>query len=119
MVRHGYRLFSGIPTGASWAIYAADLTSMGPAAVQFKSPSRRACTGRWPGWLVAQGRRSYSLYLVHAPLLGCLQLALPLVPYRPLLLFGLGLPLFVAFARAFHKVFERPFLGRPPWLERG
>lgn len=79
---------------------------------------------RWtpPSWLVEQGRRSYSLYLTHAPLLGCLQLlviATPiLLPVRDWLLFALGIPLFVIVAWGFHIVFERPFLGRPPW-QRG
>ena len=65
--------------------------------------------------LVALGGFSYSLYLVHAPLQ---HLIVEQVFWRvglrtslefPALLFG-GTPLIVAFAYAFHRVFERPFL---------
>jgi peptidoglycan/LPS O-acetylase OafA/YrhL len=64
--------------------------------------------------LVAVGLFSYSLYLIHAPLIHACYLVLnPLLHPRPEVMFLLlvcCLPLIVAAAHAFYTVFERPFL---------
>jgi peptidoglycan/LPS O-acetylase OafA/YrhL len=67
--------------------------------------------------LVWVGKSSYSLYLIHAPLLQLLWLAL-----RPfglgsgiifILLMTLGVPLILVAANLFYRVFEVPFMGSP------
>ena len=68
-------------------------------------------------FLVFLGTFAYSLYLVHAPLLAVIWQSV-LVPLRVaplpafLLLELVGLPLIVAFAYGFHRVFERPFMSK-------
>ncbi len=65
-------------------------------------------------WVVALGVFSYSLYLIHAPVLALLHLAVwgihasPLICYAALL--GLGVPLSVLCAYLFYLRFEKPFL---------
>jgi len=65
--------------------------------------------------LVAVGLFSYSIYLVHAPiiqgvwLLSSKTLGLSFFPTLGVML-AVGLPLVVALSFAFHLVFERPFL---------
>jgi peptidoglycan/LPS O-acetylase OafA/YrhL len=78
------------------------------------------------GWSVRLGGFSYSLYLIHYPILALM--ALPLRSVGPLLEFALlmviGLPLMLLASYAFHLVFERPFMStssrpaRPAVLER-
>ena len=74
---------------------------------------------RWASWLgsrvlVQLGSCSYSLYLVHAPILAALFVGLQAWGTSPtltqLLLLGLGIPLTVVLAYGFYLVFERPFL---------
>ena len=71
---------------------------------------------RWLSWppLVRVGLFSYSLYLVHAPLLHACDLVLTrLLHPGPVAMFLLLLgmtPLIVAAAYGFHRVFERPFM---------
>ena len=71
---------------------------------------------RWLSWppLVRVGLFSYSLYLVHAPLLHACDLVLTrLLHPGPVAMFLLLLgmtPLIVAAAYGFHRLFERPFM---------
>jgi peptidoglycan/LPS O-acetylase OafA/YrhL len=64
-------------------------------------------------WLVRIGIFSYSLYLVHAPILHliwfCLR-PLQLSPDATFLVLVLSVPLVVGLAYGFHRVFERPFM---------
>ena len=66
--------------------------------------------------LVALGRFSYSLYLLHAPLLALLYLLARRLDLTPLafqlFILGVGLPTTVAACYVFHLVFERPFIKR-------
>jgi peptidoglycan/LPS O-acetylase OafA/YrhL len=68
--------------------------------------------------LVALGHFSYSLYLVHAPLLALFYLLARRLNLTPLafqfFILGVGLPATVAACYAFHLVFERPFIRRRP-----
>jgi peptidoglycan/LPS O-acetylase OafA/YrhL len=79
---------------------------------------------RFLSWrpLVAIGIFSYSLYLVHAPLLHAAYLIYkPLLNPRPEIMFGLlilTIPLIVGLAYLFHLAFERPFLNTPRKPER-
>jgi peptidoglycan/LPS O-acetylase OafA/YrhL len=63
---------------------------------------------------VALGAFSYSLYLVHYPLVQALwnlQIKLSLTPVaRCVLMFGAGVPVSLLAAYAFHLAFERPFM---------
>jgi peptidoglycan/LPS O-acetylase OafA/YrhL len=64
-------------------------------------------------WLVRIGIFSYSLYLVHAPLIHLFWFALrplQLSPDLTFLLLVLCAPLVVALAYGFHRAFERPFM---------
>jgi peptidoglycan/LPS O-acetylase OafA/YrhL len=69
--------------------------------------------------LVWLGGISYSLYLVHAPLLQLFQQGL-LMPYHitPVETFAIlvvvAIPLIVAFSYGFHLLFERPFMNTKP-----
>ena len=61
---------------------------------------------------VGLGVFSYSLYLIHDPVLECVMVAvrrLPM-PLPPLLMFGLGVPLAIGIAFLFHLAFERRFM---------
>jgi peptidoglycan/LPS O-acetylase OafA/YrhL len=68
--------------------------------------------------LVGVGAFSYSLYLVHAPLLHGLYLlyaqVLPGSPERMFLLLAASIPLIVGVSYLFHLAFERPFLNTRP-----
>ncbi len=65
---------------------------------------------------VTLGTFSYSLYLVHAPVLALCQSALRLLHLPPTLSLGLmlivGVPLALLFSFLFHLAFEKPFLSR-------
>ena len=81
---------------------------------------------RWLEWrpLVAIGTFSYSLYLIHAPLLHMILVygIWPRdLPRRSdvMLLTMVGVPLILACSYLFHLAFERPFLSRPGKLIRG
>jgi peptidoglycan/LPS O-acetylase OafA/YrhL len=67
---------------------------------------------------VKLGSFSYSLYLVHYPMLALLAVLLRPVP-NALRAFGcltlLGVPLMLVFSYAFHCVFERPFMSPVAW----
>jgi peptidoglycan/LPS O-acetylase OafA/YrhL len=72
--------------------------------------------------LVRIGLFSYSLYLIHTPILAtvalvCLTAGLPILASHAIV-FGLGIPLAISVAYVFHLIFERPFLShagrRPP-----
>lgn len=84
------------------------------------SLSHRMLSRRVPVWL---GTISYSLYLVHLPILSALGPSV-LAPHLPILvaliLMGaLGIPVAVAAAAVFFWLFERPFLvARRPAAER-
>jgi peptidoglycan/LPS O-acetylase OafA/YrhL len=64
--------------------------------------------------LVRVGIFSYSLYLIHAPVLHLLDLALDNAGVDPNIQFGLlvifGFPVILLVAYGFHCVFERPFM---------
>jgi peptidoglycan/LPS O-acetylase OafA/YrhL len=66
---------------------------------------------------VRLGAFSYSLYLIHFPLVVFAQTLLnrfPLsIPMDFLVLTAIGVPTIMAIAYAFHFVFERPFLNAP------
>lgn len=68
-------------------------------------------------WAVALGTFSYSLYLVHYPLLALMHLPLHRLnlslPVSFLILLIVGVPVCVLAAYGFHCIFERPFLRRP------
>ena len=68
--------------------------------------------------LVALGGFSYSLYLLHAPLLALFYLTARRLGLTPVafqfFILGVGLPATVAACYAFHLVFERPFITRRP-----
>lgn len=75
--------------------------------------------------LLAVGKFSYSLYLVHWPIvtkLNALLLSRPLTPVaREVALWGAGLPLCLLAAYIFYLLCERPFVttpGRPSWSWR-
>jgi peptidoglycan/LPS O-acetylase OafA/YrhL len=63
--------------------------------------------------VVALGLFSYSLYLIHEPILRVLAIGLHRVCDRPILVMileaGIGVPLVIALAYLFSRVFERPF----------
>jgi peptidoglycan/LPS O-acetylase OafA/YrhL len=69
-------------------------------------------------WLVRIGFFSYSIYLVHAPLLHLSWLALRPLQLTPGVFFGVltlvCLPLIVGVAYGFHCLFERPFIRAKP-----
>jgi peptidoglycan/LPS O-acetylase OafA/YrhL len=75
-------------------------------------PARRVLASRAALWL---GLFSYSIYLIHAPLVGVLdKYAFGPMDLSPLATFGvslaLGLPLILVLAYGFHLLFEAPFL---------
>jgi peptidoglycan/LPS O-acetylase OafA/YrhL len=56
------------------------------------------------------GALSYAVYLVHVTALGLVRRYLPDYAEQTLIVFGLGLPLSLAFAELLHRGIERPFL---------
>lgn len=66
-------------------------------------------------WLVGLGIISYSLYLIHDPLLTLQTLVLAHFLVNPFQQFGIlcvvGIPLIIFVTYGFHIVFERPFMG--------
>jgi peptidoglycan/LPS O-acetylase OafA/YrhL len=69
------------------------------------------------------GAFSYSLYLIHFPLVAILYLGLRALHLSPVVMFSalclVGVPLIIAVTYAFHRLFERPFMHtarevRPP-----
>ncbi len=68
-------------------------------------------------WLVRMGVFSYSLYLIHAPLLHLFIDALDRTALSPVAGYGLlcagAIPVIVGISYVFFLVFERPFIGRP------
>jgi peptidoglycan/LPS O-acetylase OafA/YrhL len=75
------------------------------------SATSRALSTRW---LVGIGVFSYSVYLIHAPVLHVLDLSLDNlnVPndLQFALLVAIGLPIILAVSYGFHRAFERPFM---------
>jgi peptidoglycan/LPS O-acetylase OafA/YrhL len=76
------------------------------------APARGVLASRAALWL---GLFSYSIYLVHAPIVGVLhKYAFGPMDLSPLVTFGLtlaiGLPLILALCYGFHLLFEAPFL---------
>lgn len=71
-------------------------------------------------WL---GSFSYSLYLIHYPLLPLIHAGLRAVPMPPMLRFGvfftLGIAISLTFAYLFHMAFERPLLVDRPRSSQG
>jgi peptidoglycan/LPS O-acetylase OafA/YrhL len=69
-------------------------------------------------WLVALGRFSYSLYLMHAPCLHLVWLGLRTLRLSPeatfVLLVLLGGPISIAVSYGFHRAFELPFMNHSP-----
>lgn len=67
--------------------------------------------------VVSLGIFSYSLYLIHAPILALLHLCLRPLHLAPVLvvciLLFVGVPLALGLAYLFHRVFERPFMNLP------
>ena len=85
--------------------------------------------GRWHGAallgarpVVALGAFSYSLYLTHVPVFEVAQWLTPRFALSPaahlLLLLFIAVPVAVAFAYLFHRIFERPFMPGHPRTER-
>jgi len=74
------------------------------------------------GPLVTVGRFSYSLYLTHLPVVALCYFGLRRLELTPdaemLTLTALSLPVSLLFSYAFHRVFERRFVGSPPALFR-
>lgn len=79
----------------------------------------RLCASRGAVWL---GTFSYSLYLVHAPIVAIVHdIAARFAPTPSLMLlalFGLGVPLSLAFAYLFYRLFERPFMPGHPHTDK-
>jgi peptidoglycan/LPS O-acetylase OafA/YrhL len=76
------------------------------------TPARRVLTSRTALWL---GLFSYSIYLIHDPIVGMLdKYAFGPMHLSPLATFGLtlalGLPVILALCYGFHLLFEAPFL---------
>lgn len=72
-------------------------------------------------WAVALGSFSYSLYLVHAPILGVSQLlvdSLDMPPMVQVLTLLMVVPLAVILSYLFHLAFERPFMHNYPKKEK-
>jgi peptidoglycan/LPS O-acetylase OafA/YrhL len=71
---------------------------------------------------VKLGEFSYSIYLIHFPLLAVAYFGLLDLHVSPLAIFsaltGVALPLILLTAYAFHRVFERPFMQRARPLKR-
>lgn len=90
---------------AALIVHCAQRTAQGtPQRLRFRLLDSQAA--------VRLGVFSYSLYLIHDPVLECVMLAvrrLPM-PLPPLLMFGLGVPLAVGVAYVFHLAFERRFM---------
>lgn len=68
------------------------------------------------------GTFSYSIYLIHAPLLQMLvQYPLHALSERPMILFWVlalvGTPIIIAISYVFHRLFERPFMNTKPIRE--
>lgn len=79
----------------------------------------RLCATRGAVWL---GTFSYSLYLVHAPIVAIVHdiaAHFALSPAKMLLaLFGIGVPLSIALAYLFYRLFERPFMPGHPHTDK-
>lgn len=68
---------------------------------------------RVPGWLVAEGKKSYATFLCHYPLLNALAAGMPLDrnPWdKALMLYVLGPPLIIFSAAKLHFLVELPFI---------
>jgi peptidoglycan/LPS O-acetylase OafA/YrhL len=67
--------------------------------------------------VVATGRYSYSLYLIHVPIIVVLHLMLLRLNLTPIatlgLMFAVGVPFALAAAFLFYLVFEKPFVNSP------
>ena len=70
-------------------------------------------------WL---GAFSYSLYLIHYPIVAASDFALRRTGLNPAIQFavllGVGIPLCILCAYSFHLVFERPFMSGHPKTDR-
>ena len=97
-------------------------TALTMAATFQDAPTQKFRLTRWLSWppLARVGLFSYSLYLVHAPLLHACDLVFTRLfhpgPVPMFLLLLAATPLIVATAYGFHLLFEKPFLTarRPP-----
>ncbi len=73
-------------------------------------------------WAVELGVFSYSLYLIHAPVLGLTHLMLRSRPLSPdlflTLMFAIGVPLSLLLSYLFHLAFERRFMPGHPRTEQ-
>lgn len=79
--------------------------------------SRPAVLGRFMGWrpLVQLGAISYSLYLVHWPLLGAVESVMRFGAHAsPAITIAVGVVVVLPFGWSFHILFERPFNRRSP-----
>jgi peptidoglycan/LPS O-acetylase OafA/YrhL len=83
-------------------------------AIDEKGIVSRALSAKW---LVRLGVFSYSIYLVHAPLLHLFWFALRPLELTPdveyWVIMALGMPLVVALTYLFHRAFERPYMRLP------
>jgi peptidoglycan/LPS O-acetylase OafA/YrhL len=104
----------GTPNGALWG---ADLIVGAAVAVFFvassgiRAPFAAQALSLRP--IVILGAFSYSLYLVHGPIVELMGEALHRANASggvAALVYGLSIPLMLAFAYGFYRVFERPFL---------
>ena len=88
-------------------------------ALRPEGRATRALGSRVPRWL---GQSSYSLYLIHLPVLGLVYWGAVVrmsgtADERFVVLLLLGLPAAVAASRAFWWCFERPFVENRSWTE--
>jgi len=101
----------GITSDAKWGLIYAGLLL---AASRPKSPLHQALSARW---LVACGIFSYSVYLIHEPLMIAFRHSVAQHPFSNPANAVLGLcivaPLMLFLGYIFHRLFERPFMNAP------
>lgn len=83
-----------------------------------RGPARRLRLILESGALMLLGAFSYSLYLIHAPVLALVHLPIAAAPLSPIeryfAMFTLGVPLALGAGYVFYLAFERPFIARRP-----
>lgn len=94
------------------------------SAVSRLDPERRSFLLRALeyGALVKAGQFSYSLYLIHYPLLAAVCIGVRAIPspdVRLLILCLFACPVIIGLSYLFHLAFERPFINNKRWMRTG